>query len=306
MELKKITIEDKEVIDRYLKQGNHRNCELTFTNLLLWGRAYPIYYDVCEDCLILYSEKDKSFVFPIGNGDFEKAFQEIVQECDKLGIPFHMHSITSEIYKKIEALYPGQYQIEWDRDFADYLYEREKLSDLKGKKYHKKRNHINRFLTLYPDWTYEPITDENKEECFEMAKRWSDQKLVDDIQAAEMSKEEKEEEFSKEIEMNVTRMSLNLMDYLGLRGGLLRVNGEVVAFTLGEPVNSDTFCVHIEKAFTDCQGAYPMINQQFLLHEAMDYRYVNREDDTGSEGLRKAKLSYYPILLEKGELTRKE
>ena len=91
-----------------------------------------------------------------------------------------------------------------------------------------------------------------------------------------------------------------------LTGGILRVNGEVVAFTIGEPICEDTFVVHIEKAFSDIQGAYPMINQQFVEHECMDYKYINREDDTGAEGLRKAKLSYRPaFLVEKGIVKEK-
>ena len=85
---------------------------------------------------------------------------------------------------------------------------------------------------------------------------------------------------------------------LGLKGGVLKADGKIVAFTVGEPVSDDTFVVHIEKAFADIDGAYPMINQQFVQHECMEYEYVNREEDTGAEGLRKAKLSYRPAFLE--------
>ena len=106
--------------------------------------------------------------------------------------------------------------------------------------------------------------------------------------------------------MCVTLNSLRLFEELELKGGLLRVNGEIVAFTMGEPISEDTFVVHIEKAFADVQGAYPMINQQFVEHECMNYKYVNREEDTGAEGLRKAKLSYRPVfLVEKGVVTKK-
>ena len=106
--------------------------------------------------------------------------------------------------------------------------------------------------------------------------------------------------------MCVTMNSLRLFKELELTGGLLRVDGEIAAFTIGEPVCDDTFVVHIEKAFADIQGAYPMINQQFVSHECMDYPYINREEDTGAEGLRKAKLSYRPVfLVEKGVVTRK-
>ena len=100
---------------------------------------------------------------------------------------------------------------------------------------------------------------------------------------------------------------INAKDEMGLKGGVLWAGGQVVAFTLGEELNQDMFVVHIEKALADIQGAYPMINQQFLIHEASQYSYVNREEDTGAEGLRKAKLSYYPAFLqEKGVVRRNE
>ena len=176
---------------------------------------------------------------------------------------------------------------------ADYVYETEKLATLAGKKLHGKRNHINKFMKLYPDWSYESIDDGNVEECFQMALKWRNLNGCDD-------------DTEKNAEMCVTLNSLRLYKELGLRGGILRVNGEIAAFSLGEPVCSDTFVVHIEKAFADIEGAYPMINQQFVQHECMDYTYVNREDDAGSEGLRKAKLSYRPaFMVDKGIVTER-
>ena len=113
-------------------------------------------------------------------------------------------------------------------------------------------------------------------------------------------------DLEKRDEMCVTLNALRLLQELELKGGLLRTEpqGEVIAFTIGEPLGKDMFVVHIEKAFAEIQGAYPMINQQFVLREAQEYKYVNREEDTGSEGLRKAKLSYRPaFLIEKGVVT---
>lgn len=173
------------------------------------------------------------------------------------------------------------------------MYESEKLATLSGKKLHAKRNHINKFKATFDDWCYEPITKENVEECFQMALKWRNESGC-------------EEDVEKNAEMCVTLNSLRLFEELELKGGLLRVNGEIVAFTMGEPISEDTFVVHIEKAFADVQGAYPMINQQFVEHECMNYKYVNREEDTGAEGLRKAKLSYRPVfLVEKGVVTKK-
>ena len=147
---------------------------------------------------------------------------------------------------------------------------------------------------MYEDrWSYEPTTKDNVEDCFQMALKWRNENGC-------------EEDLEKNAEICVTLNSLRLFEELGLKGGVLRIDGEVAAFTVGEPICSDTFGVHIEKAYAEVQGAYPMINQQFVSHECMDYKYVNREEDTGAEGLRKAKMSYRPVfMVEKGTVTRK-
>ena len=137
------------------------------------------------------------------------------------------------------------------------------------------------------------MREDNLEECFQMALKWRNENGCD-------------EDHDKNAEMCVTLNSLRLFKELELTGGILRIDGEIVAFTMGEPISEDTFVVHIEKAFADIQGAYPMINQQFVEHECAAYKYINREEDTGAEGLRKAKLSYRPaFLVEKGIVKEK-
>ena len=214
--------------------------------------------------------------------------------CKKENLEFRLGLVTPVQFEILEKLYPDTFEITYDRDSADYVYEREKLANLSGKKYHGKKNHVNKFKKTYPDWTYESITDENVEDCFQMALGWRNANDVD-------------EDDEKNAEMTVAMNSLRLFKELGLRGGLLRVNGEVVAFSIGEPVSDDTMVVHIEKARADIEGAYAMINQQFVLHETEGFTYINREDDVGEEGLRKAKLSYHPVfMVEKGNVTYKK
>lgn len=202
--------------------------------------------------------------------------------------------MTPEYFAQLEEWYPGRFQIEYDRDSADYVYESEKLATLSGKKLHGKRNHINKFKSLFEDrWSYESMTKDNLEECFQMALKWR-------------TENDCEDDDEKRGEMCVALNSLRLFEELHLTGGVLRIDGKVVAFTIGEPICEDTYVVHIEKAYADVQGAYTMINQQFVEHECMNYKYVNREDDTGAEGLRKAKLSYRPVfMVEKGDVTEK-
>ncbi len=299
---KKIEMEDKPVIDRYLKLKPHRSCELIFANIYLWSRYYPTEFAVVEDALVFRSfvESDgMSITFPAGEkAQVKRALEAMFAYFREKNMAIRMHLVQEGEFALLEQWYPGRFTIEYDRDAADYVYESEQLATLAGKKLHGKRNHINNFKKLYPDWSYERITAANQEDCFQMAMKWRQDHVC------EYSTDEQDEE--RRDELCVTLNALRLREELGLVGGLIRVNGQVVAFSIGEPLNPDTFVVHIEKAFADIQGAYPMINQQFVEHEALAYKYVNREEDTGSEGLRKAKLSYKPAFLVNKGLVREK
>lgn len=296
-DFKRPQLEDKEVISHYFKHHTSRSCERTFVNVFLWARFYNVTFAIIEDTLVFKSEDENSFAFAYPAGEPEnvkKALDTLYQYSQERGVPFRLYNVTQDHFEQIEAWYPGRFQIEYNEDLADYVYESEKLCTLAGKKLHGKRNHINKFKSLYEGrWSYETMSGDNVAECFQMALKWRNQNGCDD-------------DPEKNSEMCVTLNSLRLFRELELTGGILRVDGQIVAFTIGEPVCSDTFVVHIEKAFPDVQGAYTMINQQFVEHECMDYRYVNREEDTGDEGLRKAKRSYRPVfMVEKGVVTEK-
>ena len=300
IEFKKIGLEDRELIGAYLNRKTYRSCELVFPNIYLWSRKYPTDYAVVEDTLVFrgtLENGEPSITFPAGEiGQVPKAMDAMMEWFQSQQKEFHMHLVQQQEFALLEQWYPGRFQIAYDRDSADYVYETEKLTTLAGKKLHGKRNHINKFKENYPGWVYEPVGAGNVEECFQMALKWREE--------AECEQDEE-----KRAEMCVTLNALRLFRELNLKGGLLRTapGGEVIAFTIGEPLNADTFVVHIEKAFAEIQGAYPMINQQFVTHEAQDFQYVNREEDTGAEGLRKAKLSYHPaFLVEKGVVTYSE
>ena len=288
---KKIELSDKDLIQNYYKQQNVGSCEATFANNYLWASHYDVRFAIVEGMLVFLSEgEEPSVTFPIGEGDKKQVLDILMSYFEELEKPFRMHLISPAQFERLEMLYPGKFKVSYNRDYADYVYETEKLITLSGKKLHGKRNHINKFKSMHSDWSYEPITDENTAECVAMAQKWRELNGCDED-------EEKQAEFC------VTLNALKMRKELGLTGGLLRAEGEVIAFTLGEPGGNDTFIVHIEKAYADIQGAYPMINQQFAEHEAAGYKYINREEDTGAEGLRKAKLSYYPVmLLEKGNV----
>ncbi|MDO4554058.1 MAG: phosphatidylglycerol lysyltransferase domain-containing protein [Lachnospiraceae bacterium] len=289
MRFKKITMGDKEEIESIFSQVESRDCDRSFASAWLWKDHYNVDYTVEEGMLIFrsVSEHGTSFSFPVGNGDKKAALRLIREYCREEGIPFKLHSLSKEDEEFLNREYPGVFCIEFSRDDADYVYLAEKLQTLSGKKYHGKRNHINKFMESH-QWSYESIDDSNREECLEMLEEWKIQNCL-------------EEDREKHDEICVSRNSLLYMEELGLKGGALRAEGKIIAFSVGEQLTKDTFVVHIEKAFSEIQGAYPMINQQFVIHEAKDCTYINREDDCGEEGLRKAKLSYRPVMMvEKG------
>lgn len=290
---KRPEFEDRELINRYFKQAPSRSCERTFVNVYLWSRHYKVQYAIIEDTLVFRDTAEElAFTYPAGTKEnVKKALDFLMEYCKEKEIPFILYHVTHSMFEELEEFYPGKFQIEYNRDMADYVYETEKLATLAGKKLHGKRNHINKFKSLYPNWTYESLSDDNVEACFQMALKWRNENGCED-------------DPGKNAEMCVSLNSLRLYKELGMKGGVLKIEDEIVAFTVGEPVCEDTFVVHIEKAFPQIEGAYPMINQQFVQHECMEYMYVNREEDMGAEGLRKAKLSYRPAFLEeKGIVT---
>lgn len=276
-EFKKAKIEDKEAIDLILKNCPCPSLEYNFTTLFLWQDIFNMEFKIEDDILYIRSgQNKKSYLFPCGSGDLDNAIGNLLREEN---IRFYSLSEENKAYLGEKA--PGRFEFCERRDDGDYVYLRESLATLKGKKLSAKRNHINRFVAENPDWKYEPITSANIKEAEKMHEKWCE--LVDDGTKHGLSEES-----------CAVKKALRYYDELNLSGGLIRANGEVVAFSLGDKLNDKTFLVHIEKAFANITGAYQIINREFVLHNCMDYEFVNREDDTGDESLRKAKLSYKP------------
>lgn len=291
---KTITINDAKIIKEYYKEARLRGCENTFANNVLWAPYYQVEYGIIGNYLVFITRKEPiSVSFPIGKDGLKEVIEFLMDYFNERKLAFRMHLVNTEQFEALDALFPGVFEINYDRDVADYIYEGEKLRTLSGKKLHSKRNHINRFMELNPDWAYEKITANNIEECLDMVNEWCFQNNC-------------QEDASKLAEIEVTRNAILNMNKLELVGGLIRANGKVIALSLGEACCDEVFVVHIEKAFADIQGSYAIINQQFLLHEAPTHTYINREEDLGEEGLRAAKMSYRPVFLhEKGICTIK-
>ena len=293
---KDIELKDKDLITSFTLNSPRRNCDLSFSNLCSWRFLYNTKFAIMDGFLLLkfWADGELVYMMPIGNGDLNKVLDALIEDANQEGEPFCLLGICAGMCSELETFMPGRFHFTADRDYADYVYLRSDLATLSGKKFQAKRNHINKFKSLFEDrWSYESMTKDNLEECFQMALKWR-------------TENDCEDDDEKRGERCVALNSLRLFEELHLTGGVLRIDGKVVAFTIGEPICEDTYVVHIEKAYADVQGAYTMINQQFVEHECMNYKYVNREDDTGAEGLRKAKLSYRPaFMVEKGDVTEK-
>lgn len=290
---KPIELSDKQDIDACLNGNTFRACDFNFTNLFTWNAKFKTVFAIEHKTLFLrFQDSDGQlyYMMPIGKMSPEKAFARIIDDAEKNKIPFQMKAISDEMWQEINTEIPDKFRYISDRDNDEYIYLSKKLITLSGKKLQSKRNHINRFKADNPDWAYFPLsTQKELDECAAMLDVWD--KIHED------------QNNSQKYDYIATKLMLQHFNTLGLKGGAIRVNGKIIAFTIGEKLTEDTFVVHVEKAYSDINGAYTIINQQFIEHEASEFMYVNREEDMGIESLRKAKLSYKPdILLQEGIL----
>ncbi len=279
LNFRKARLEDKEELDRLFAKSGCPSLEYNFTTLFLWQNEYNMEFAVEDDVLFLRSGRGKkSYLFPCAGEKIDAAVDYLVSE----GVNFY--SLSKEQTEYLELRYPDRFEFCERRDMEDYVYKAECLAELKGKKLSSKRNHINRFITENPDWSYEDINLENIGEVAAMHDKWC---ALADIEAGDGLAEE----------TSAVKKALKYFGELKLVGGLIRAGGEVVAFSIGDPLNEKTFLVHIEKAFATVSGSYQIINREFVRRNCAEYEFVDREEDTGDEGLRKAKLSYKPVML---------
>jgi len=283
---KPITIESKEIITSFTFSSSYQNCDFSFANMCSWQFLYHSEYAVVNDFLLLrfqIEHKRIVYMFPIGNGDKKEIIR--IMEEDSLENDYRLcfMGVTPEVACELEHFFPHEFKYISERDYFDYIYLRTDLVELKGKKYQSKRNHINRFNKDY-QYEYLPLTPDLVPLCLKLEDEW--------FKAGEHTLDE-----DLLNERRSMTFALQHLDELGGMGGAIRVNGEIVAFTFGSPINENTFGVHVEKADTRIEGIYSVINQLFASHISEQYIYINREEDLGIEGLRKAKLSYHPVLL---------
>lgn len=274
----------KPEFDRYLRSQGERGCEYSFVNLYLWGRQKAA---IVHDHLVFFSQFDRRsvYLYPVGFGDKQPVLDAIRQDARKRGIPCRLVGMTHDDCAQLERMCPGCLQMHFDRDSFDYVYDIHDLADLRGRKFQRKRNHLNRFRQENPDYTLEPITPENLDEVRLLADKWYQLRLQENPHG------------DYQLEQRALYRALAEQQALGLEGLLLRTAQGPVAMTLGSRLNENTFDIHFEKALDIADGAYAAINNGFanyLREKYPELSFLNREDDMGIEGLRKAKLSYNP------------
>lgn len=291
LDFKTPKISDRAWVSKCFEESSSMNCEYTFGNSYVWRTAYSSKICHYKDFFIATWGRgnDISYSLPIGKGDFADAIQAIINDAKDRGVVPKIYGVTGSYKERLDCFFENQFNFEFDRGNADYIYLTEKLASLSGKKYHSKRNHISNFIKNNPSWKFERINDNNIKECIECHTEWINSRDADIDDTADYS-------FEYEAVLDAFE---NYFD-LGFIGGLIRINGKVIAYTFGEKQSDEVFVTHFEKAPGDIQGAYAIINREFAANCLTSFKYVNREEDLNIEGLRKAKLSYNPeIILEK-------
>lgn len=268
----------------YLRHAAHRGCNYSFANLVMWGRQRAA---VVAGFLVIFSQFDRRAVysFPMGPGDPRPALDAIMADARERGIPCCLGVLAKEDCDTLEALYPGRFRFHADRDSFDYVYDIQDLAELRGRKFQRKRNHLHRFRDAHPDCRAEPITPADLPAVRELTESWFAQRLAADPL----------EDFH--LERLALKRAFEHYEALGLEGLALWDGGRLIAMTMASFLSEDTVDVHFEKARLDAEGAYNAINFEFARYLRQRYpalRWLDREDDMGLEGLRKAKLSYNP------------
>jgi len=289
IEFKTVTLCDKQWVDEIVMMENSPSADYNFGNIYIWDKYYRQLIARVGDRMVtkLRYEGMPAFAFPIGSGELRPAIEALREFTRHKQYPLIIRGITEKHREMLDAEYPGRFMYCEDEGCADYIYQAERLSTYSGKALHSKKNHCNRFEAENNDWDFVPLTREMIPGCMDMLMVWSE----DNAQRLDRS---------IAYEHDAIIRAFAAYERLGLEGGVLRINGKVIGFTVGEMCSRDTFNVHFEKAEIDIQGAYPMVCRELcrmLMKNHPELVYINREDDMGIESLRRSKQSYKPEYL---------
>lgn len=285
IQFQKLNPKEKAAYDEYLLNCGQRGCEYNFSNLYLWGRQKAAFL---EDSLVFFSQFNQRsvYLFPLCRGNLKNTIDAIIHDAHSRGIPCRLTSLTHDDCDVLEALYPDKFRFHHDRNSFDYIYNIEDLATLKGKKFQKKRNHLNKFKQLHPDYRLELLTDANTHMVEDLLRRWYAHKLELDPSG------------DYYMEQVAISRALRHREELDMEGLVLMDGDDILAMTLGTHLAANTFDVQFEKAIDE--SAYVAMCSGFaayLMEKYPHLQFLNREDDLGIEGLRKSKLAYNPVML---------
>ncbi|MBQ8579799.1 MAG: DUF2156 domain-containing protein [Oscillospiraceae bacterium] len=284
IEFHRLHLSQKEEYEKILFACPPRGCEYSFANLYLWGRQQVAFL---HGCVAFFSHfyGRSVYPYPIGPGDRRAVIEDILRDAEKRGIPCRITGMTDEDREELESWFPHTFAFRSDRDGCDYVYATDDLADLKGRKFQKKRNHFNRFRAEHPDYQVLTLNACNLPLAQHMVNEWYRVRMKEDPEGNYMLEN-----------IAMARAFQNFV-CLGMEGIALLDAGKVLAVTMGSRMSPDTFDIHFEKAREDVEGAYNAVNCEFARYLRLKYpdvAFLDREDDMGLEGLRKAKLSYNP------------
>ncbi len=280
----RIGLSDKAVYDTMMMSAPERGCEYSFANLYLWGRQEIAFIHGCAAFFSHFYGKTV-YPYPIGDGDKRAVIEDILTDARERGIPVRITGITETDRAELEAWFPGKFHISASRDSFDYVYGIDALADLRGKKLQKKRNHVNRFRAEHPDYQVMALDCRTLGLARHMVNDWY------------MHRNQTDPHGDYLLENLAMVKAFRDYDALQMEGIALMDGDRILAVTMGTRLNESAFDIHFEKAREDVDGAYNAVNAEFARYLRLKYpevRFLNREDDVGLEGLRKAKLSYYP------------
>lgn len=287
LEFKDLTLEDKELFDSYIKKYKFLTSEYSFISLFIWRKALNTQYCIHKDALIIKKRSQEFgayFMQPIGykDEDLNEIIETLIEYKNTNKMEYLFRNVETPFLNELNKISKHRFDIGIEENNFDYIYESENLIHLSGRKLSSKRNHITRFVNNY-NYRVEDINMANTKECIMAAKEWSRANSGDEF-------------LSYETESIITM--LNNWELLKFQGIAVYVDDKISAFTIGEIANEEMAIIHVEKAFSEVHGLYPFINKTFVEKYFKGIKFINREDDMGIAGLRKAKQSYHPYKLE--------
>ncbi len=286
LEFRPLTLADKDMYCEYRGRNGAEICWHAFPCLMMWSVVMDVSIAESDGCAVLMYKLGDGLFFsvPFGSGDRRAAVLKLRRHCETHGLDLSFASLSRSQRDWLVAEFPGEFLVEENAAYADYIYRRDDLATLKGTKYQKKRNHIHRFEAA-GDWSYEPVTAANLADCMAIRDVWREAKSSDpDADHESIARESK-----------VLDFALEHFDELGLFGGILIQKSKPVAFAIGSRINDEMVDVNFEKAMPGVDGAYAKVSQQFAEKSCAGFSFMDREDDANDPGLRKAKRSLHPV-----------